>query len=282
VVRPRTTVAQAGLPVILAAMPAAESVTAFLNSSQLRFRRAFRHASMPYCALHGHDALELVCHLTGEGEEWAPSGEPAPFTPGTIALHPHGCEHAQRNRAQGEDMCVHIQTPVRLPEDFRRSLFGLQSSDPLVRQQFLVLCQAAPSNAFEDAARNHLARALLAAVMAIAATRTETVDPVGQAQAYLRAHFREVASMEAVADAVGLGPDHLRHLFKKQLGMSMLEYLTLVRMENARELLRHSALSIDEIAHQCGYASHRHLGVLFRRAQGSTPRAFRSQLRRER
>ena len=262
-------------------MSARESVTAFLNSSQLRFRRGFRHVSMPYCPLHGHDTLELVCHLTGEGEEWAPSGTSTPFTPGTIAFHPYGCEHAQRNRIQGEDMCVHIQTPARLPQEYRHSIFGLQSADPLVRQQFLVLCQAAPSDPFEDARRTHLARALLTAVMALVATRTETVDPVTQAQAYLRAHFRGVASMDAVADAVGLGPDHLRHLFKKQLGMSMLEYLIMVRMENARELLRHSALSIDEIAHQCGYASHRHLGVLFRRAQGSTPRAFRAALHRD-
>ena len=273
--------APAGLAGILAAMPATESVSAFLNSSQLRFRRAFRHATMPYCPLHGHDSLELVCHLTGAGEEWGPSGEPVAFTPGTIAFHPYGCEHAQRTSVQGEDMCVHIQTPARLPEDFRHSIFGLQSADPLVRQQFLVLCQAAPSDAFEAARRDHLARALLTSVMALAATRTETVDPVSQAQAYLRAHFRAVESMGVVAEAVGLGPDHLRHLFKKHLGMSMLEYLTMVRMENARELLRHSALSIDEIAHQCGYASHRHLGVLFRRAQGSTPRAFRSSLRRD-
>ena len=87
--------------------------------------------------------------------------------------------------------------------------------------------------------------------------------------------------MEAVAEQAGLGPDHLRHVFKRRVGMSMLEFLTMVRMENARELLAHSALTIDEIARQCGYASHRHLGVVFRRAQGSTPRAFRAALHRD-
>ncbi len=256
---------------------ASDELAALLGSDRVRCARGFRHRSPMACALHSHDAFELVYHLSGRGDEWTAAGARAAFAGGCISLHPPGLAHAQRMHEPGEDCCVHFTVAGRAPPELARGLLAQPVTDIDMRQACLSLSAPDAGDPLAHALRDHLARAALTRACALARSRLRARDPVADAQQHLRERFREAISIAAVAAAVGLGPDHLRHRFRDRIGMTMHAFLTAVRVGRARVLLEHSRLPIDESARQCGYASHRHLGVVFRRAHGCTPRAWRAR-----
>jgi AraC family transcriptional regulator len=93
---------------------------------------------------------------------------------------------------------------------------------------------------------------------------------------YIDDNLREDLTLSALSTAVSLSPGHFAHAFREATGVSPHRYILERRVECAKALLRHSDLTITEIASQVGCSSHSHFTVLFHRVTGSTPREFRS------
>mgnify|MGYP001121474243 CR=1 FL=1 len=87
--------------------------------------------------------------------------------------------------------------------------------------------------------------------------------------------FCEDLSLEAIASEVGLSAFHLSRIFKTATGSTVLDFLTTVRMEEARRLMRETSLSIKEISARVGYNDQNYFSRVFRRLTGTTPSAFR-------
>lgn len=104
---------------------------------------------------------------------------------------------------------------------------------------------------------------------------TERSDTVRKAFAYMEAHFTERISLQEVAAAAHVSPPHLARLFRREAGRSVVEYLQMLRISRARELLETTALTTLEIALQSGFESVEHFYRLFRRSVGMTPRNYR-------
>lgn len=68
---------------------------------------------------------------------------------------------------------------------------------------------------------------------------------------------------------------HLSRLFKEEMNMSLLQYLTTVKMNNARDLLLYSTLSLEEIREALGYLSLSHFNNLFKKYYKMTPGKYR-------
>ncbi|MBO1510255.1 AraC family transcriptional regulator [Metabacillus bambusae] len=82
-------------------------------------------------------------------------------------------------------------------------------------------------------------------------------------------------SLEDIADAVELSKYHFTRTFKKTTGYTPIEYLTKIRMERAIKLLRHTELTIDEIAREIGYSNGSYFIKVFRQWLGFPPGEFR-------
>jgi len=84
-------------------------------------------------------------------------------------------------------------------------------------------------------------------------------------------------SVEAMADACGLGVTRFAALFKEILGLSPGDYLQKRRLEAARALLKtHPELSVAEISRRVGFSHGNYFARIFRRAYGATPAAWRT------
>lgn len=101
---------------------------------------------------------------------------------------------------------------------------------------------------------------------------------IQRACAYLDEHFSEPGlSLNEVAAQVGLSPNHFSTVFSSEAGETFRDYLTRLRMERARELLRTTNLSSAEICARVGYNDPHYFGAAFKRATGMSPRHFRAQ-----
>ena len=98
-----------------------------------------------------------------------------------------------------------------------------------------------------------------------------------QAADYISAHFnRQGLSLDQVAAAVGLSPNYLSALFRREMGCTFVAFLTDRRMERARELLETTDLRSGQVAHAVGYRDPRYFSSLFKKTQGMTPREYRA------
>ena len=94
---------------------------------------------------------------------------------------------------------------------------------------------------------------------------------------YLRDNYAQPISIQDVAAQVYLSERHTSRLFKMHTGISIVHYLTSLRLETAAQLLMDTHLSIAEIAEQCGYANTEYFTALFRRRMGVVPTHYRTQ-----
>lgn len=100
---------------------------------------------------------------------------------------------------------------------------------------------------------------------------------LGDVMEYIRGHFGENLTLESVARQVFLSPFYLSHLFSEEMGITFVEYLTKVRMEEAKELLGDASRSIVEVANRVGYEDASYFGKVFKKSVGSTPNQFRKR-----
>jgi two-component system response regulator YesN len=99
---------------------------------------------------------------------------------------------------------------------------------------------------------------------------------VAKAKEYIAEKYREDISLENVANYVYLNKVYFCRLFKQVVGESFNDYLTLVRMQKAIELLRDSRNRVHEVCELVGYKSPRHFYKLFKRHTGCTPSEYRN------
>ena len=82
--------------------------------------------------------------------------------------------------------------------------------------------------------------------------------------------------LDAWAAQTGLTKSYFIQLFKKATGMPPYRYLTSYRIQQARQLLLFSDLSVGEIGRVCGYPDYNYFSRLFKKMEGVSPSRFRS------
>ncbi len=91
------------------------------------------------------------------------------------------------------------------------------------------------------------------------------------AQQYIRNHYNENISIQRVAEHVCLSPTYFSTVFKDVTGDTFLEFLTKIRIEQAKELLLTGSYKVYEVANMVGYTDRRYFSTLFRKHTGVTP-----------
>ncbi|WP_199619840.1 response regulator transcription factor [Paenibacillus alkalitolerans] len=97
---------------------------------------------------------------------------------------------------------------------------------------------------------------------------------VQQAVRYIHEHYKEELTAETIGEALSVSGDHLRHLFKAEVGRTVSDYLTGCRVEKAKELLMTGQYKIYEISELVGYKTSQYFSQVFKRWTGLTPQEF--------
>ncbi|PJN55326.1 hypothetical protein PAEVO_20470 [Paenibacillus sp. GM2FR] len=94
---------------------------------------------------------------------------------------------------------------------------------------------------------------------------------------YLNEHYREEIIFEEMAKEIGISYSYMRKIVYEQTGKSISDYLNLLRIEKAKELLLNSNLSIAQIASEVGCMNVRSFNRLFRKFEGMPPSSYKMQ-----
>lgn len=100
--------------------------------------------------------------------------------------------------------------------------------------------------------------------------------PIQRTAEYLRLNFSQQVSLAQLAKYVGFSENYLSAVFKKEVGMTISQYIAHLRCAKAAEMLRDTAISIQEISSHVGYTDNNYFVKVFRKQYGVTPSEYRA------
>lgn len=93
--------------------------------------------------------------------------------------------------------------------------------------------------------------------------------------------FSTKLTVEQIAGEVGISARHFSRLFVKEIGMSVPDYLNLLRIKKAKELLLNTDMDITHIAFAVGYNSSQYFTTRFKRLEHVSPKVYREKMATE-
>ncbi len=109
----------------------------------------------------------------------------------------------------------------------------------------------------------------------------ENSNIIKEVKVYLEKHRSQNITSEDICKDLSCSRSHISHKFKAQTGMSMREYLTKLRINDAKKLLKFSELTITEIAFITGFNSSNYFTNVFKKEVGMSPGAYRKKVLRK-
>lgn len=96
-----------------------------------------------------------------------------------------------------------------------------------------------------------------------------------KAKQYIEQNYQKNISLESTALHLNLSPTYLSRLFSKETGESFIDYLTHVRINHAKELIKNTNKKIQEISENTGYNNPYYFSRIFKKVTGVTPLEYR-------
>lgn len=103
-------------------------------------------------------------------------------------------------------------------------------------------------------------------------------DTIQQIKQYIIEHSHEDISLEAIGKKVGLSPFYISKMFKEQLGINYIDFLTECRIEKAKKLMGDPARSLKEITFEVGYHDPNYFSKVFKKMCDVSPTEYRKLL----
>jgi AraC-like DNA-binding protein len=100
-------------------------------------------------------------------------------------------------------------------------------------------------------------------------------NSIAEAITYMRNNFKNKISLEEISNHICISPFHFSRIFKRETGYSPYEYVTMIRLNHAKALLKTTKLLIKEIAFECGFSSETNFVIAFKNHTKITPSKFR-------
>lgn len=99
-----------------------------------------------------------------------------------------------------------------------------------------------------------------------------------RAKKYIEENFANPdICLMSTAKAVNMSPNHFSSVFSQECGVTYIEYLTNVRIERAKKLLKNTAMRSSEIAYEIGFSDPHYFSFIFKKVAGLSPHEYRAQ-----
>ena len=88
-------------------------------------------------------------------------------------------------------------------------------------------------------------------------------------------HYAEALTLSQISEKFFISASHLSHVFKRETGLSPIQYMMQRRIGEAQSLLVETSLTIQEIDERLGFTDSAHFSKMFKKCVGVTPKEYR-------
>ena len=92
---------------------------------------------------------------------------------------------------------------------------------------------------------------------------------------YIDTHYAEKITLDQLSEMFSINKFYLERIFKEQFGVSIINYLTNIRITHAKRLLRFTAKSVEQIGLECGITPLYYFSRIFKLTEGISPSEYR-------
>lgn len=128
----------------------------------------------------------------------------------------------------------------------------------------------------EEDVVNYLCSGMFLFISHIKDERQSYHPKVRDIREYVFKHMHETIKVEDIAAAMNSNPSYLCRVFRKHTGKTIHQFIQDEKIMKARDLLRYTELSLQEISTYLGYTSQSHFGKIFREKLNMTPNEYRT------
>lgn len=226
-----------------------------------------------YCGTHTHEYYELILNLEGDGIMTI-GDKQYPFSPGSVHIVPKNTPHIKETTNRFRDIYFLTDTLPHSQSSSDQPIAFLDDADKTLEKLMQMMLYRYLKGNKNDIVLESMYD--LAMKIVAEASAKEHSDPlVEQIIQKLTLSFNDPEfSISDLLDSSGYSKDHIRRLFIADTGVAPSEYLTSLRINHAKKLLKNqnqTRLSIADISALCGYYDPRYFSRIFKKETGATP-----------
>jgi len=232
--------------------------------------------SHPLTAPHIHPFYEIILTLKGDGEV-AVEERNFHMHPGSVLVIPPNALHGGLSVGGYEEIYMQIDSFPMLAEDLENGVLHVENDTDgllmqLARQLLYRFVRGEKDTTFS------LLYELFLRLLAEKSASFKNDPAVEQVCSLLTQNYSDPElSLSEVLSATGYQKDHIRRRFVAACGVTPVEYLTNLRIENAKLLLERRGemgLTVAEIAVRCGYYDSHYFSKVFKKRVGVSPEHY--------
>jgi len=108
-----------------------------------------------------------------------------------------------------------------------------------------------------------------------ACRKEKDIRIVSSIKQFLNSRFKEEIGNKLLAEQFGYSINYIGQIFKNEAGLTISEYLKMIRLSHAKKLLKETPLKINEVARESGFDDQQYFCAVFKKAMGVTPSEYR-------
>ena len=237
----------------------------------------FAGTNVKYTGVQSHPAREIIYFVEGEATVTVGNRD-FEVRDGNILVISPGAVHHRRTGEVKKELFFWTDEPIPYREEAEEEGLLFQDDGEGTFLQLMTVLV----NRFSEVGKNDTALSLLSRLILELLGEKSILkhrDPVAEEvrRSLLSRYQDSELSLGAVLAATGYQRDHVRRKFQATFGMTPSEYLTSLRIENAKRLLerrRELDLSVSQIALLCGYYDGLYFSRVFKKSTGVSPKDY--------
>lgn len=218
---------------------------------------------------HSHLCNEIVFYGYNSKGTTKIGNKEFTFSEGDVAIIPPNRLHSEKHLNKGELIFIGFSGD-KLPPTGIYS--GLNELSPLFEA---VLKESIEQKSFYEKIISCKIGEILTLTARKSANNIVAAKDILYSKNYITKNYSKNINLGELSEMVGYSPDHFRHLFLKEYGISPKGYLICTRLKNAYRLLKTTSKSCTEIAYLCGFSDSSQLSKMFKAKYGISPLSCR-------
>ena len=230
---------------------------------------------------NGRGVCGLVLNVSGESEYHFSDGTKKTLTPGELALFSEKCAYVITNCSDSHDFVhytVNFEASTAYSLPFDKAYLKLTDTSLLCRALDRLLEENKKGTVEGQMKSMSLLYGILSEII-----DNDEIIPVDRrdyktilpAINLIESQYSDDLSIDILAKQCRMSKTNFRRVFMQVCGTSPIEYLINTRINNAKELVRHTSFSISEISAMCGFNDVEHFCRTFKKRVGTSAGSYR-------